>query len=172
MRFLLALVVCLAGAVAICAPAAFTRPIKLPHVLKGHTDEVICIAFNRDSTTLASGSLDKTIRLWDVKTGKQTLVIHNVHPSWNGSVAFSPDGKTLVLRGSDNKTIVLRSLKTGKTTLTLKGSSAVCSFAWKGKCCTQRAHQVGLFGRLQSRRQDAGVSKLGQHDHPVGREGR
>lgn len=130
MRCLLALLVCLAGTAAISAPAPFARPIKLPHVLRGHTDDVYGIAFNRDGTTLASVSDDKTVKLWDVKTGKQTAVILNVHPPLCGSVSFSPDGKTLASYGSDDKTIALRSVKNGKTTLTLQGSSKVHSFAF------------------------------------------
>ena len=36
--------------------------------LKGHTDNIIALAFTSNGKTLASGSDDKTIRLWDVST--------------------------------------------------------------------------------------------------------
>jgi serine/threonine protein kinase len=39
--------------------------------LKGHTFGVGSVAFSSDGQTLASGSIDGTIKLWDVKTGKE-----------------------------------------------------------------------------------------------------
>jgi WD40 repeat protein len=39
-------------------------------ILKGHTAEVLCVALSPDRRTLASGSLDKIIHLWDVHTRK------------------------------------------------------------------------------------------------------
>jgi WD40 repeat protein len=38
--------------------------------LKGHKEAVVCVAYSPDGKTLASGSRDETIKLWDVATGK------------------------------------------------------------------------------------------------------
>ncbi|WP_293219197.1 hypothetical protein [Microcoleus sp. PH2017_29_MFU_D_A] len=53
-----------------------------------------------DGQTLFSGSVDKTIKIWQVSTGKElhTLTGHS-EPLY--SVAISPDGQTLFSGGSD-----------------------------------------------------------------------
>ncbi|MBI1325730.1 hypothetical protein GC170_21420, partial [bacterium] len=62
--------------------------------------------------TLASGSDDATIRLWDVATGAARGTPLAGHKDGVTSVSFSPDGKTLA-SGSDDATIRLWDVATG-----------------------------------------------------------
>jgi WD40 repeat protein len=75
---------------------------KCLQVLKGHTASVNCIAISSDGQTLASGSQDRTVSLWNLKTGKRTFTFFGqageVH-----TVAISPDSQMLVAGGFDNK---------------------------------------------------------------------
>ncbi len=68
-------------------------------VLTGHTGAVYSVAFSPDGKTLASGSFDGTVRLWDATTGHQTGNPLTGHTGAVRSVAFSPDGKTLASGG-------------------------------------------------------------------------
>jgi WD40 repeat protein len=84
----------------------------------GHIDEVLSVAFSPDWRTLASGSADETIKLWDIASGLElrTLTGHSDHVS---SVAVSPDGRTLASGG--HKTIKLFDVASGRELRNLAG---------------------------------------------------
>jgi len=84
---------------------------------------VSSVAFSPDGLLLASGSEDRTIRLWSVATGK-TLRTLNGHLAAINSVAFSPDGKTLA-SGSSDQTVRLWDAGTGQQIHSLTGHSAL-----------------------------------------------
>jgi WD40 repeat protein len=68
-----------------------------------HEYSVRSVAFSLDGRTLASGSADKTVRLWDVAS-RQSLATLKGHDRYAFSVALSPDGKTMAsASGEDEK---------------------------------------------------------------------
>ena len=108
--------------------ASFPSSFFLERTLTGHSDLVTSLAISPDSKTLASGSDDKTIKLWNLATGEQIRTLTG-HSDLVNSVAISPDGKTLA-SGSRDKTIKLWNLATGEQIRTLTDhSSSVESIA-------------------------------------------
>jgi WD40 repeat protein/energy-coupling factor transporter ATP-binding protein EcfA2 len=84
---------------------------QLLDFLVGHVGGVSSVAFSPDGKTIASGSDDNTIILWDVETHQPIGQPLTGHTTSVTSVAFSPDGKTLAT-GSWGSTIILWNVKT------------------------------------------------------------
>jgi WD40 repeat protein len=70
-------------------------------ILQGHTNIVDSVAWSPGSKHLASGSSDKTVRLWKIASGEclQTL---SGHTQTVYSVTWSPDGQRLASASGDN----------------------------------------------------------------------
>ncbi len=84
----------------------------------GHSHAVKSVVFSPDGQILASGSWDKTVKLWNVNTGKEicTLTGHQLQVT---SVAFSPQGQMLASASFD-RTICLWQLPTTEVLLKYK----------------------------------------------------
>lgn len=78
-------------------PGAFAR---LGTIRWRHGDQVTAVAFSPDGATLASGTWDEAIHLWDAKSGKLLRVfLQGQFPGMITGVYFTPDGKQLVSCG-------------------------------------------------------------------------
>jgi WD40 repeat protein len=92
------------------------------HILTGHTSTVMSVATSANGQILVSGGVDKTIKVWDLFTGKQVRTLTG-HREAVCSVAISGDGETLVSGSGStiDSTIRAWKLSTGKQIRTLAG---------------------------------------------------
>jgi WD40 repeat protein len=106
---------------------------SLLRTFAGHTKQVIACNFSPDGTQLVSASWDKTLKIWDVKSGlcDQTLVGNKaVH-----ACCFSPDGKRIVSGGFD-KSLIIWDARSGKAIINLIGHTGKinsCQYSPDGK---------------------------------------
>lgn len=90
---------------------------KLQSVLSGHEDVVSAIAFTPDGRKLLSASFDRTVRIWDLKSGKTERILTG-HTDFVYSVASGPDGSWVASAGKD-RSVKLTETATGKGKLAL-----------------------------------------------------
>ena len=105
------------------------------------------VAFDPQGGTLASGSADNTVKLWEAASGKLLRTLEG-HQELVLSVAFDPQGGTLA-SGSYDNTVKLWEAASGKLLRTLEGHTelSICvAFSPDGR---------------------AGFEKRRSHDPPV-----
>jgi WD40 repeat protein len=76
---------------------------SLQSIMEGHTEQVIALARSPEGRSLASGSHDHTVRLWNPQTGEMIAVLKG-HTNLVSIIVYSPDGR-YIASGSDDHTV-------------------------------------------------------------------
>ncbi|QFZ19862.1 caspase, EACC1-associated type [Saccharothrix syringae] len=125
----------LATASSCACTAPFDNPVLLWNAadgrqvatLPGHTNGVQHLSFSRDGRLLLTGSVDRTVRVWDVATGRNTATFEA------GYVAvFGPDGTVIAASSHYTDKISLWDTATGARIRSLDGAGEPVSFSTDG----------------------------------------
>jgi len=93
---------------------------KMMGALEGQsTSEVWTVCFSPDGNNILSGSLDRAIRVWDVRERECKWALRG-HDEWVNGIAVSKDGGTIVSASGD-KTVRIWDTKTMACRSTLRG---------------------------------------------------
>jgi WD40 repeat protein/tRNA A-37 threonylcarbamoyl transferase component Bud32 len=120
------------------AAPAHSAPVQLPDAFRSGNWN--CIGYSPDGKRIAMGSWDKSIKVWDAGSGKQTLTL-----MWHGDavqcMAFSPDSKRIV-SGSSDKTLKVwdvtsdaRGLDPGSAIQSVRGRERLTLRGHEGAVC-------------------------------------
>ncbi len=83
--------------IVLCCLCVTTVQAQKPKLMLpiGHTDEILCAQFSPDGKKVVTGSIDKTLKIWDAQTG---VLLSNLksHSDNVTDVSFSPDGTRIL----------------------------------------------------------------------------
>ncbi|HEY9709171.1 MAG TPA: hypothetical protein V6D48_13295, partial [Oculatellaceae cyanobacterium] len=111
--------------------------------LNGHSHSVNAVAVTADGKRAISGSVDHTLKRWNLETGEELFTL-NGHSDWVSAVAVTADGKRAI-SGSVNSTLKLWNLETGEVIASFTGESPIF-------CCAVAPDGVSIVAGEQSGR--------------------
>lgn len=111
----------------ICCFLSATAQTLETIIQKGHELAVVSVAISPDSNFIATGSKDKSIKLWEISTGREIRSFLG-HEMTVTSLDFSSDGK-YILSGSYDKTVKIWEVSTGKEFFSLTGDDVITDVA-------------------------------------------
>jgi WD40 repeat protein len=113
------------------APKPWLRPLypslrppgaEVSRTFKGHSSRVNSVALSVNGMRAVSASADKTLKVWDLKSGRALRTLEG-HSDSVSSVALTVDGMRAVSASAD-QTLKVWDLESGRTLRTLKGHSS------------------------------------------------
>jgi small GTP-binding protein len=137
--------------------------VTLYSTLQGHTDAVLSVAFDPQGGTLASGSFDGTLKIWEVEGGELLRTLES-HGDVVTRVAFHPQGQTLVSGGRSSTNLwevrsgkLLRTLRTGRDIfgITFDAQGTLLATASAGATTLWEWHSGENLHRLEANQNDA-----------------
>jgi GTPase SAR1 family protein len=140
--------------------------VKLLRTLEGHKSAVYSVAYNPAGRVLATGSHDKTVKLWDVASGKLLRILEG-HNDIVSSAAFDPTGQTLA-SGSDDHTVKLWDVASGRLLRTLEAHTSyveAIAFSIDGRLLASKSRDGTL--RLWSCETWETVAVISEPAHPT-----
>ena len=108
------------------------------HILKGHTSWVLAVSWSPDDSTIATGSMDNTVRLWNPKTGESLGAPLKGHSKWITSLAWEPyhlqtPGRPRIASSSKDATVRVWDVVAKRIELVLSGhKDSVTRVRWGG----------------------------------------
>jgi serine/threonine protein kinase len=138
-------------------PQAQARPLRLA----GHKSGVDTVAVSPDGSRLASGSGDRTVRIWDAKTGASLAELRGFTDRVSHLV-FGPTGRLLATADADEQCVRLWDLSrrgAAPRRLRLSGNVHGVAFSPDGRwlaTASQRSEGVALWDVSTGKRVDVG----------------
>ena len=90
------------------------------YTLTGHTGWVMGLAYSPDGKSLASTSLDGTVKIWSLSPGNETVAVSVAGAVYGNRLAYNPNGEEFITSSGDGTTTVWNA-KTGEPRLTVQG---------------------------------------------------
>ncbi|RZC58263.1 hypothetical protein C5167_005572 [Papaver somniferum] len=91
-----------------------------------HSNVILDIGWSPNSTSLASGSADQSLKLWNIEYGKEVTSLY--HPRASKSISFEPHGLYILTVSSKILSVVF--VKGGKVMKTFEAEGEVCQASW------------------------------------------